>query len=279
MEKNIVIVHFNTPLMTECLIHSINHFTPNTNIYIFDNSDKEPFTAIFDNVKIIDNTKGQIINFDEWLKGFPNKVKNSPINHYGSAKHCYTIQKCMDILQKNFLLMDSDILLKRDVSGLFQEDCIFVSEVRNKNKRLARVLPFLCFINTLMCKEKNIKYFNGDYMLEIGNKRKDVDTGGWFFEETKNIKHKNIIYNDYIEHFAAASYIGKTRRKSESPFKWILNNEKLWNFNNLELKERVLLKYGKKEPQLIIKKEVIRKNTRQSHLLARRRKLMKKHLT
>ena len=277
MEKNIVIVHFNTPLLTECLIHSINHFTPNTNIYIFDNSDKEPFTAKFDNVTIIDNTKGQIIDFDEWLKGFPNKVKNSPINNYGSAKHCYTIQKCMDILQKNFLLMDSDILLKKDVSDFFKEDYVFVGQVRkNKSNGIGRVSPFLCFINTLMCNENNIKYFNGDFMLEIGNKNKGFDTGGWFLLATKKMNYKVNILNEYIEHFAAASYILKTYRRNISPFKWLLDNEKLWNFNNGDLKERILSKCNKKQQQETIKKEVIRKSTRQMHLLAKRKKLLLK---
>ena len=63
MKKNIVIVHYNTPLLTSCLVRSINRFVENAVIYIFDNSDKYPFTAEFDNVTIIDNTKGQIINF------------------------------------------------------------------------------------------------------------------------------------------------------------------------------------------------------------------------
>ena len=66
MNKNIVIIHYNTPHLTECLVRSINMFMDNAIIYIFDNSDKYPFTAEFDNVTVFDNTKGQIINFDEW---------------------------------------------------------------------------------------------------------------------------------------------------------------------------------------------------------------------
>ena len=65
MKKNIVIVHYNTPYLTECLVRSINLFVEDAIIYIFDNSDKKPFTAEFDNVTILDNTKGQIINFDK----------------------------------------------------------------------------------------------------------------------------------------------------------------------------------------------------------------------
>ena len=60
---NILIIHFNTPRLTECLIRSINKFTPNSDIYIFDNSDKDPFTAKFANVTIFDNTKGKYLIF------------------------------------------------------------------------------------------------------------------------------------------------------------------------------------------------------------------------
>ena len=62
---NICIVHYNTPLLTECLIKSINKFTPDSKIYIFDNSDKYPFTYKQYNIIYFDNTKGEIINFDD----------------------------------------------------------------------------------------------------------------------------------------------------------------------------------------------------------------------
>ena len=60
MKKNIVIVHYNTPLLTECLVRSINLFVKDAIIYIFDNSDERPFTAHFDNVLVLDSTKGEI---------------------------------------------------------------------------------------------------------------------------------------------------------------------------------------------------------------------------
>ena len=62
---NILIVHYNTPKLTECLIKSINKQTPDSKIFIFDNSDKLPFTYRQDNIEYIDNTKSQIIDFDE----------------------------------------------------------------------------------------------------------------------------------------------------------------------------------------------------------------------
>jgi hypothetical protein len=73
MDKNILIVHYNTPYLTECLVRSINLFVKDAKIFIFDNSTEKPFTAKFDNVTIFDNTKGQIINFDKWLSNYPNR--------------------------------------------------------------------------------------------------------------------------------------------------------------------------------------------------------------
>ena len=74
MKKNIVIVHYNTPLLTECLVRSINLFVKDANVYVFDNSDKYPFTASFDNVTLLDNTRGAIINFDKWLEEYILKM-------------------------------------------------------------------------------------------------------------------------------------------------------------------------------------------------------------
>ena len=92
MEKpivNICIVHFNTPLLTECLIKSINKFTPNSKIFVFDNSTKLPFVYRQDNLVYYDNTRGQIINFDSWLQQYPNKTPRYwKVNKCASAQHC-----------------------------------------------------------------------------------------------------------------------------------------------------------------------------------------------
>ena len=43
MKKNILIIHYNTPYLTECLVRSINLFVKDAIIYIFDNSNEKPF--------------------------------------------------------------------------------------------------------------------------------------------------------------------------------------------------------------------------------------------
>ena len=164
MGVNICIVHYNTPHLTTCLVKSINKFVPSSKIYLFDNSDKLPFRYRQDNLIYMDNTKGQIIDFDKWLLNYENRnLSNGKNNGFGSAKHCYTIQKCMELIGENFILLDSDILLKKDISNIFDNKYVYVGEsayqINCKNIKqhgIKRLLPFLCFINVSLCKEKNI---------------------------------------------------------------------------------------------------------------------------
>ena len=132
MKKNILIIHYNTPYLTECLVRSINLFVEGATIYIFDNSNEKPFTAKFDNVTVFDNTKGQIIDFNKWLEKYPNKNKSGGrLNKWGSAKHCYSVEKCMELIDDGFILLDSDVLLKRDISNLIDDKVIFTGDISN----------------------------------------------------------------------------------------------------------------------------------------------------
>ena len=233
MNKNIVIVHYNTPYLTECLVRSINLFVKDAIIYIFDNSDKKPFTAKFGNVSIIDNTKGQIINFDKWVKNYPHRFASGGMrNNCGSAKHCYSVEKCMEIIKENFVLMDSDILLKKDISPFFQEDCMYVGEtVLQPSSNVERLLPFICFINTKMCKEKGIHYFDDNYMHGLrktayGDK---FDTGAIFVKNASKFKHIDLSISNYIVHFNNASWMDTTNKKHYvTEEEWINRYKNLW---------------------------------------------------
>lgn len=233
MKKNIVIVHYNTPHLTECLVRSINLFVKDAVIYIFDNSDKNPFVANFDNVKIIDNTKGQIINFNEWLKNYPGKDNSGgKRNHWGSAKHCYSVEKCMEILGESFVLMDSDILLKKDISEFFQEDCIYVGEkVLQPSSNIERLLPFICFINTKMCVENNINYFDDNYMHGLRKTAEGdrYDTGAIFVKNAETFKHVDLKISEYIVHFNNGSWMSTTnKRHSLTEEEWLNRYKNLW---------------------------------------------------
>lgn len=208
MNKQFVIVNYNTPQFIEKLIMSINKFVNDAQIIIFDNSDKFPFINTFNNVNIIDNTNGEIINFEEFLNKYPRRFSSSArANNWASAKHCYTIQKCIDTIDSNFMLLDSDVLLKQDVSELFDDDYIYVSEILTQGNGYKRVAPFLCYINAQMCRQNNINYFDERYMHGLSNNHSDsYDTGAAFYINTWNYKHKEIQINDYAIHYGHGSW-------------------------------------------------------------------------
>lgn len=234
MNKNFLIIHYNTPYLTECLVRSINLFVKDAIIYIFDNSDKNPFINKFENVKIIDNTQGQIINFDKWLEQYPNRHQSGgKRNYWGSAKHCYSVEKAMEIIDENFILLDSDVLLKKDCSDLFQEDCIYVGEPQiQKTSSIGRLLPFMCFINTKMAKQYDIHYFDDNFMHGL---RKTLqgdmyDTGAIFYKNSLSLKHHDIFLSNYIIHYNNASWMDTTLNKHNlSVENWLGLHKKLWS--------------------------------------------------
>ena len=241
MNKNVCIIHFNTPVLTAHLVKSINKHTPDTKIYIFDNSDRAPFINYFSNVTVFNNTKGQIINFDEWLKKYPNKNKSGgKANKWGSAKHAYSVEKCMDLISEPFVLFDSDVLVKKDFSPLFDEVVCYKGEVINQpgtNNKVKRVLPFVCFINTPMCKEKNIHYFDENYMhgLRYKGNSDNYDTGGalYILSEKNKAPHREIKVSDYIVHYGNGSWVDaaeKIRKPKHIPaMDWLNRYKSFWS--------------------------------------------------
>ena len=243
MNKNVCIIHYNTPVLTAHLVKSINKHTPGTNIFIFDNSDQYPFINSFNSVTVFDNTKGQIINFGQWLKKYPNREKSGgKANNWGSAKHAYSVEKCMELIKEPFVLFDSDVLVKKDFSALFDETVCYKGEVINQpgtNNKIKRVLPFICFVNTPMCKTKGIHYFDENYMhgLRFKGRSDDYDTGGalYILTEQKGGLHSEIKVADYIEHYGNGSWVSaaeKMKRPKHMPiFEWLDKYKEYWSDN------------------------------------------------
>lgn len=228
MKKDVLIVHYNTPELINAAIRSLNKTTEGCHVIVFDNSDKEPFVNVFDNVTVIDNTKGQVINFDEWLKGFPDKVKTP--NNWASAKHCWTVQFIVDLRKNPFVLMDSDVLVKNDISDFWNPEYAYIGEVAKNVKRLGeihdRLLPFLCYVNVRMMKKNGVSYFNKDRMYALTDKIPGTgyDTGSWFVEDVaaKSLPTREVLTDDYIVHMKAGSW------KKKDTEKWLKLNKKLY---------------------------------------------------
>ena len=211
MEKNVCIVHFNTPELTKATVQSIWKHMPDCRITIFDNSDKKPFSPM-DGVRIIDNTNGQVIDFKEFLSRYPTKTPTK--NDWGSAKHSVSIQMLWEICPDGFVLMDSDVLVKKDFSEFFDDRYAYIGRIfcdpTRIDKRTPRLWPFLCWINVPMCKDAGVEYFDGTRSWKLykgGNKW--YDTGASFLEDCreKKLPGKEIDINNYIIHFGRASVI------------------------------------------------------------------------
>lgn len=229
MKKDVVIIHYNSPDLTEATIKSLNKTTEGCHVIVFDNSDQKPFINTFNNVEVIDNTKGQLINFDAWLNTFKYK-EPSPGNNYGSAKHCYSVQWIVDHRKNPFVLIDGDVLISKDITDFWNSDYAFIGHIGCNTRRFGyvvnRVEPWLCYINVRMMRENGIAYFNGKKMWNLVSNPPDdhYDTGAWFLEECNRLKlpYKDIDTKEYGLHLRHGSWKMKDNQK------WLNDNKQLW---------------------------------------------------
>ena len=184
-------------------------------------------------LSVIDNTRGQYVDWDKWLSQFPDK-RPCPENNWGSAKHTYSIDFCMDRFPDGFVLMDSDVLVKQDITPLCDPSQAFVGEVayclRRHGFTAQRVLPFLCWINTPMLRQHGIRYFNPEKTWKLTNVFPYCwyDTGASFFEEVENahLPYSTVSVDDYVLHYCNGSW-----NQHSDPMAWLKENKELWTMD------------------------------------------------
>ena len=230
----VLIVHYNTPELTAAAILSLWKHTPGAKVTLLDNSDLKPFRcydiAAYGTVDYVDNTRGQVVNWEAWLDSFPDKIP-AVENNWGSAKHCYSVEVMMDHFPDGFLLMDSDVLIKKDVRDLVDSSVPWKGGVQVNTRRfgveIPRVIPFLCWINTPMLKAHGIRYFNGAKMWNLTSKSPDnhYDTGAWLLEACREekLEGRRVRIQDYIEHYGHGSW-----RQHKSAENWLHEHRDLW---------------------------------------------------
>lgn len=227
MSRHVLIVNYNTPELTAAAIASLNKHTPGCTVHLLDNSDTRPFTANFPNVELTDNTRGQFCDLDAMIATFPDRQPTT--NNWGSARHCLSIELMLDRLDRPCVLMDSDILLHRDISPLWNDDNLFAAQLTHKlgtAPKVWRAQPILCYINWPLCRRLGISYFNGQRMSHLvpGHYGR-YDTGAWFFEQIADRHLRNfqtIRLDDYCLHLGGASYTDKNAAQ------WLTDHADLW---------------------------------------------------
>lgn len=241
-QKTVAIIHFNTPMLTECAIKSLRkHGGQMYRVVLFDNSDTAPFTTRMRGVEVIDNTKGQIIDFDKELEKYPHRDRSIGCAkgcEFGSAKHMMTVQKLWDLLPEGFVLMESDILLKANIDEFFEESYSvygYWQKAQPHNPfHIGRMLPMLCYMNVPMLKREGARYFDPTRtygLLEGGrdNRNNWYDTGAVLLEDILKARprlkgyHRDI--RNFVEHYGSASW---ANNDVQAQWAWLMQHQNLW---------------------------------------------------
>ena len=208
MIKNVAIVHYNTPELTVAGIKSLRKHTPDVCITVLDNSDRRPFPEM-EGVEILNNTRGGLMNFYDMLDAYPRKIPTAC--NWGSEKHIASVDYLFDEIPEGFVLMDSDVLIKKDISPFFDEAVAWVGSVEYKPKfwfQAVRCYPLLLWINVPMCRKNGIRFFHEGMVYKMSHKGPPYyDTGGSFYKDCndKGLPYKEVDIKEYSEHLGGAS--------------------------------------------------------------------------
>ena len=232
----VAIVHYNTPELTRACIGSLianGGVEDRLRVVVFDNSDREPFGTA-SGVTVIDNTQGQVIDFDAELAKFPDRCDAIGVFGdcvYGSAKHMMTVQKLWELIPQGFVLMESDVLIKKSIAHLWNEEFATVGHNQMAQPQnpfqIGRICPMLCYMNVPLLTKYGARYFDParTYGLLAGgreNRNNWYDTGAVLFEDVKNTKPwlrgKHVDIRELVEHYASGSW---RRNDPEEQKRWI----------------------------------------------------------
>lgn len=231
MKKTICTVHYNTPELTEAAIKSVRkHCAEDYQFVVFDNSDKRPFSRRMRGVKVINNTKGHVIDFDKFLAQYPDRnIKLGEASNDGSVKHILSVQKLWDLVPDGFILLESDVLIKKSIDFLWNPQWAATGRgewFKGRRREHDRLYPFLCYMNVPVLVKNGAKYFDPDRCWNLwpdaNDPRNMWDTGACLLDciiKTKPALHARLYPDlfDYFEHYSGGSW-----RQSD------VENQKAW---------------------------------------------------
>ena len=144
-------------------------------------------------------------------------------------------------LNENFILLDSDVLLKKPIDFI-DENFICVSDTIKIKPELSRISPMLAYMNVEKIKKYNIDFFDGKRMhglCKITEKYLYYDTGTSFLEDIEKIKlFKKINTEDYFVHYGNGSWRLDNNAKCPAEknkqyenityYEWLKKYKELW---------------------------------------------------
>lgn len=238
-KKTVAIVHFNTPELTEAGIKSLRkHTAVNYDVVVFDNSDKRPFKKKMAGMKVIDNTKGQVIDFEKELAKYPDR--NIPLgaaSNDGSFKHILSVQKLWELVPDGFILMESDVLIRKNIDFLWDEKWAATGRgewFHGRRQEHDRLYPFLCYMNVPMLVANGARYFDPERCWNLypglNDPRNYWDTGACLLDDIIKTKPalKARLFPDlfsYFDHYVGGSWRGNDL---ENQLAWLEQRRDLW---------------------------------------------------
>ena len=214
-DMDIAIVHYNTPELTGALVRSIRKWMPTVHITIFENSDdpRRVLPPMGSRVCYLDNTRGQVVDFDAILARHPQRSMEHAQD--ASVKHMASVAALWDYLPDGFVLLDSDVLLKRDLSDLADPSVAWCAQLQygmtfGSGRFRPRALPFVCWINVPMCRAAGVRYFDESRSWKLAPGM-FYDTGASFYLDCKaaGLPSREIRWEDYAVHFKGGSWDAK----------------------------------------------------------------------
>lgn len=247
-KRKVCIVHYNTPeLLRACLLSFMKQGTE-WHFVIFDNSNQRPVTMEMlseweltqtdSTFGIIDNTQGQIIDFDKELAKWPSKRTDAERRtaNFGSAKHMMSVDWLIWNTKEPFVLCDSDILLKRPVDDLYDESVTaigFIDQGWNNPHGIKRLWPMLCWINAPECRRLGIHYYDGSRCWGINSDHNHgtwYDTGAAFLEDIRANKEATLrTFTDATERFEHLWSGSWNKDKEKEWQRWLNEHAGLWH--------------------------------------------------
>jgi hypothetical protein len=241
--KTIAIIHYNTPELTEAAILSVRkHSMVNYQIIVFDNSDTRPFTKRMKGVKVINNRKGQYVDFEAELAKYPDKeIRMAKLSNHGSVKHMLSVQKLWELIPEGFILMESDVLIRKNFDFLWDEKyaaCGKVKHMYGRNREKDRILPWLCYMNVPLLTANGARYFDPErsWNLQHGENHPGNwwDTGACLLDDIRKTKPQLVCrcYQNLDMHYIHY-HGGSWRQKDlENQQKWIADHRDLWHIED-----------------------------------------------
>ena len=253
-DRVVAMIHFNTPEITEAAVQSIRkHGGEKYEIVIFDNSSDStttlgtnkarPFTAKLPDVTVIDNTKGQVIDFDKFLAEYPDREPYwAMLSNFGSAKHIRTVQELWRLIPQGFVLLEGDAILTKPIDWMWREDFAVVGRVQwhtNNPIDIPRYYPFLLYMNVPKLVAKGVSFFDPKrcWALQKGEMTRGnwYDTGASLLEDVINGKPELVGWNvkeldSYYLHYHGGSW-----KKSDigNQLKWLKQNARHWRMSDV----------------------------------------------